>query len=105
MNNDDAEREAEKTLSLLDAARKIPASPYFYSKVHTRLVQQPSEHYSLAFLFHKKMVFAVVGIIMLILINMYSFVNLLSHNSDSEKKQELLSFAKEYELVRSQNLY
>ena len=96
MKNNDTERKVEETLALLDSIPKVEANPFFYTRLKARMDSQRKISKSFTELIHIRLVIAVVGLLLLIIANTYSVLNLSSRSEEVTKKQALESFAESF---------
>ena len=102
MNEDQVKQEVDKTLALLDTAPRARPKPFFYTRLKARMQTENLGHGFLVRLVHDRVYLAVVGLVLLVIINVFSFVRLSARSSDMQKEQTLASFAREYNLSHSQ---
>jgi hypothetical protein len=102
MKNKNAEREADKTLSLVDSVRHVHAGPFFYTRLKARMQSETTEH-KVSHAPYFRFSLAVIGFLLLVLLNGYSLWHSLAQTNDAVKKQQIASFAEEYTLTY--NLY
>jgi hypothetical protein len=101
MKNFDTEKKVDETLALLDSIPKNKANPFFYTRLKARMESQSETKRGIKELVHVRLLILVIGLLLLILVNTYSVLNLSSRSTQVTKEQGLESFAESYNLTHS----
>jgi hypothetical protein len=100
-NEEQIRHEVEKTLAILDSVQHAKANPFFYTRLNVQIKSTEAQDATRANALHARILLGVLGIIILIALNVFSFFNITSRSNELQKAQTLASIAEEYHLTLS----
>jgi hypothetical protein len=99
--NINAEKEAEKTLTLLDSVPS-QAPPFFYTRLKARMESQEAPHWEQWILRQARPALAVAAVTVLLLLNLYCVYKASEQSVQAQRQQAAASIAEDYEFTSSQ---
>lgn len=99
--NIEAEKEAERTLRLLDSLPS-QAPPFFSARLKARMESQAPPRWGPWILRQARPALTVAGVTLLLLVNLYCVYKASERSAEARRQQAAASIAEDYEFTSSQ---
>jgi hypothetical protein len=98
MNTTAIEQEVERTLGLLETLEKIPASPFFYTRLKAHMNAQAQKRRMPIARINLRESLVAAGAVLLLFVNIYTILHSTHESQVASKNTTLSSFANVYAL-------
>lgn len=98
MNEEEIRKEAEKTIGLLTNVPRVEPRPFFYTRLRARMARDAAPARGLARLLQHRLALAMTGIALLVALNAYSLLHLVTKSTEVQTQQAIASFVEEYNI-------
>lgn len=96
MDEEQVQREIQKTLGLLSPSSELKPKPFFYTRLKERMRERLEPEQGLARLMHHKVLLAIAGLVLLVGMNTYALLHHVTLITEIRNAQAFTEFTREY---------